>query len=161
MIAETAEWLASRGVPDEALAELGEKRGLLGIGRRIALIPRGRVWRLGVLLIDSEGRASATGALTRAVEPKHSNYQSVSGEQRRDIRRLAFESSAFVEGESVNYDAVELDLADSALSAGAGPIFLDDGIPTVEWSRGQKRMPLERYLRERRELLTPGDGWTV
>lgn len=155
LIRETAAWLDGHRIPDEALAELGERRGLLGIGRRPALTPVTRVWRLGVLLVDAAGEAYATGALTRAVPPRHSNYQSVSGEQRRDIRRLAYESSAFREGESINYAAVRLDLDDEALARGSGPLLLVDGMVTVEWARGQSRMPLGRYLQDRRALLLP------
>ncbi len=160
LFAETASWLSGHGVQDEVLAELGQRRGVLGIGRRPSLEPIGRVWRLGVLLVGSGGEAFATGALTRASPPKHSNYQSVSQEERRDIRRLAYESPKFAEGESVNYGASALDLSVDAVRRGSGPLLEVDGVVTVEWAPGQHRVPLASYLDERRRLLVPHDGWS-
>lgn len=160
LVAETASWLREYEVPDEVLAELGQRRGILGIGKRPSLDPIGRVWRLGVLLVSTRGEAFVTGSLTRAAPPKHSNYQSVSQEERRDIRRLAYESPKFVEGESVNYGAAPIDLSAEAVRRGSGPLLEVDGVVTVEWAPGQRRVPLADYLDERRRLLLPHDGWT-
>jgi hypothetical protein len=84
----------------------------------------------------------------------------VSQEERRDIRRLAYESPKFVEGESINYGATALDLTSEAVRRGSGPLLEVDGVVTVQWAPAQRRVPLERYLDERRRLLLPHDGWT-
>ncbi len=156
-LALTVAWLEEYGARDEALARLDRKRGLLGLGARTVLSPIGRVWRLGVLLLDGDGRLYAGGAVTRAVEPRHPNYQSVSGEERREMRRIALES--FPEGEVVNYDVEELALDEDGLARGSGPLRLVDGRVLVQWARGQGLVPLDRYLEERCRLLVQHDGW--
>ncbi|WP_210481634.1 hypothetical protein [Naasia sp. SYSU D00948] len=157
VLALTVAWLDEYGARDEALARLETRRGFLGLGRRTVLAPAGRAWRLGVLLLDRDGRLYAGGAVTRAVEPRHPNYQSVSGEERREMRRLALES--FPPGEVVNYGADELALDEESLLHGSGPLRLVEGEVRVQWARGQGLVPLERYLEERCRLLVQHDGW--
>lgn len=158
MLQRTTGWLEEHGARDEALGRFERKRGLFGLGGGMVLVPRGRVWRLGVLLLDRELRLFAAGAVTRAVAPGHPNFQSVSGEQRRQIRRAAVESG-FAVGEVVNYDAEELALDSESLAAGSGPLLLADGIVTVQWAPRQGRVPLAGYLKERSRLLARQDGW--
>ena len=43
---------------------------ILGLTRPAVIMPAGRAWRLGVLLIDRDGRLYATGEVTRAIDPK-------------------------------------------------------------------------------------------
>jgi hypothetical protein len=158
MLERTTAWLEQNGARDEALGRFERKRGLFGLGGGMVLVPVGRVWRLGVLLLDRELRLFSAGAVTRAVEPGRPNYQSVSGERRREIRRAALQSG-FSAGEVVNYDAAELALDEGSLHAGSGPLLLADGIVTVRWAAGQGRVPLAGYLRERAHLLARQDGW--
>src|SRR5215207_7427039 len=106
--------LEERRARDEALGGFERTRGLLGLGRRTVLVSRGRVWRLGELLLGRDRRLYQAGSVTRAVEPRHPNYQSVSGEERREIRRIALESG-FGHGEVVNFDAEELRLDEESL----------------------------------------------
>jgi hypothetical protein len=158
LLESTAAWLEERGARDEALGALQRRRGLLGLGGGLRLVPHGRVWRLGVLLLDRERRLYTGGAVTRAVEPRHPNYQSVSGEERREMRRIALESG-FPPGEVVNYDAEELPLDEESLRGGAGPLELAEGVLLVHWAAGQRAVDLGRYLEERGRLLSGRDGW--
>jgi hypothetical protein len=156
-LALTAAWLEEYGARDEALARVESRRGILGIGARTRLEPLARGWRLGVLFLDRDGRLYAGGAVTRAVEPRHPNFQSVSGEERREMRRIALES--FPEGEVVNYGMEELALDADSLTRGSGPLRLVDGRVLVQWAPGQGLVPLDRYLEERCRLLVQHDGW--
>jgi hypothetical protein len=158
LLERTASWLDESGARDEALGALQRRRGLLGLGGGLRLVPHGRVWRLGVLLLDRERRLYAGGAVTRAVEPRHPNYQSVSGEERRELRRIALESG-FPPGEVVNYDAEELPLDEESLRGGGGPLELADDALLVHWAAGQRAVDLARYLEERGRLLSGRDGW--
>lgn len=158
LLQDTVAWLTAHRGRDEALGRFERKRGLRGLRGGMELRPAGRVWRLGVLLLDREGRLYAAGAATRAVEPPHPNYQSVSGEERRELRRLALRSG-FEPGESVNFDAEELALDEGSLRAGSGPLLLDGGRLLVRWAPGQGHVPLKPYLEERSRLLTRRDGW--
>jgi hypothetical protein len=150
--------LEGTGARDEALGAFQRRRGLLGLGGGLRLVPHGRVWRLGVLLLDRERRLYAAGAVTRAVDPRHPNYQSVSGEERREVRRIALESG-FPPGEVVNYDAELLALDEESLHRGSGPLELVDERLLVHWAPGQRAVDLAGYLEERGRLLGMRDGW--
>ncbi|HEY8589778.1 MAG TPA: hypothetical protein VIL55_09535 [Naasia sp.] len=158
LLRATVAWLLEHRGRDEALGRLERKRGLFGLGGGVVLRPAGRVWRLGVLLLDAEGRLYEAAVATRAVEPRHPNYQSVSGEHRRNLRRLALQGG-FPEGESVNLDADELALDEDSLRAGSGPLLLDGDRLLVRWAPGRSHVPLRPYLEERARLLTQRDGW--
>ena len=128
------EQLLAADIPDEALGVWRPEKKIFGVARPPAIDPVGRVWRLGVLLIDRDGTLYATGKLTRAIVPKDFNAdKSLAGEAHREIQRAASRGS-FRPGESVNYEWRRLD-ADQA-QALVDPV------------------PLEKYLRERLELLS-------
>jgi hypothetical protein len=154
VLARVVEQLTATGARDEAMGEFRRRRGVLGIGSGERLVPVGRAWRLGRVLLTADRRLFEVGSVTRAVDPRHPNYQSVSGEQRREVRRAAFEGD-FAAGESVNHGFREISLD------GAGDRILStkDGAVAIEWAPGQTPMPLERYLLERAELLAKIDGW--
>jgi hypothetical protein len=130
-------------VPDEALGELRRTRFR---GRRMT--PSGRAWRLGVLLVDRDGRLYETGEITRAIEPPRSTAtKSESAETRRELRHIAARGG-FAHGEVVNFGYTPLDL--SALPA--GPLSEVDGVVMVRWT-GTFVIPLAQYLEDRLELL--------
>lgn len=158
LIGRTIASLEASGAHDEALGEYRRRRGLLGLGGSVSLANVGRAWRVGRLLISRDGRVFDVGATTRAVDPRHPNYQSVSGEDRRDDRRAAFEGD-FAEGEVVNHDFTPLDLSVDAIRNGSGPLHIDDDRFTIEWAKGQRAVPLAGYLDERVALLNKRDGW--
>ena len=151
LLASAVAELQRRGAADEALATLKQPR----FGRT-RLVPTGRAWRLGVLLLDAEGRLFATGTVTRAVEPLRGvTNRSAEAEARRDLRRIAAHSR-FPEGEAVNVDPVPVDLSPEALDEGSGLVLLEDGVVMVRWNAGSGIRPLQDYLADRISLLDEG-----
>lgn len=142
LLRRTVEELEARQLPDEALAE---ERNSRWRGRR--LVPAGRAWRLGVLLLDRNGRLYATGQVTRAIEPLRGvANKSPDAEVRREHRRAAARGR-FPEGETVNFDyrAIELEPP-------GDPLVVDGSSVLVRWN-GTATRPLGDYLAERVDLL--------
>lgn len=155
LLARTSAELERLGVGDQALAELRQPRSVLGFRRKPVMAPVTRAWRLGSLLIERGGGLFAIGSVTRAVAPLHANNQSESQEARREIRRAAFDGP-FREGEIVNYGWRRLRIDPEGLAEGQEPLALHGSEVLVRWAPGlgeQGLMPIERYLRERIELL--------
>ena len=151
--------LDQAGARDEALAEFIPRHRRLLVTREAALRPIGRVWRLGVLLLDRASTLRATGSITRATEPGRPAYQSQSAETRRAYRAAA-ERGHFAAGETVNWDAPVIELDPDALARSTGPLLLRDGRPLVRWSASTTAtVPFEAYLAERVGLLAdPPEG---
>ena len=155
--------LGSSGAPTETLAQYRPPRRTLLIPRRASFVTRGPVWRLGVLLLAADGALFATGAVTRARDPKHPNYTSVSGEERRELREAAGRAG-FGLHDTVNFDAPPLPL-DATLGT-VGPLVLRAGQQgdelTVSWNGSRtpdSLRPFADYLRERVELaVRPPEG---
>ncbi|WP_353988288.1 hypothetical protein [Ruicaihuangia caeni] len=159
---EIASRLAEAGARDEALAEYVPPRRVAKVIPRDAVFrPLGRVWRLGVFLLDREGRLYAAGTSTRAVRPGHPGYQSVSAEQRRAFRAAA-SRSRFEDGETINFDAREIVLTPEGLGAlidGPGPLVVHHGGLRVRWTpEAQILVRFDEYLEERVHLLTGPAG---
>ncbi|HEY4225463.1 MAG TPA: hypothetical protein VGM70_06585 [Pseudolysinimonas sp.] len=163
IIAVAVDRLTAAGARTETLAELRIPRRIGPITRAPRFTTIGRVWRLGVLLLapdgDGGGRLFATGAVTRARDPRHPNFTSVSGEERREVREAA-RRSGFAAGQAIDYDAVPLPL-DGSLGS-VGPLVVRDGALIVSWNAGRSAdslTPFADYLAERVELLGhPPDG---
>jgi hypothetical protein len=156
LLAEVVGRLEESGARTEARASFESRRSILGIRRGPVMVPLGRVWRLGVLLLDADGRLFETGSVTRAIEPGRVTNQSPRAEERRDYRRAAF-NGRFDEGDTVNYDTTPIDLSADALRASAGTVQLRGDTVMVRWNTlpGDAALtPLGPYLRERAELLT-------
>jgi hypothetical protein len=120
--------LRSRNARDEALGEWQARRW-----REPAIVPAGRAWRLGTLLLDGNGRLYAVGKVTRAITPKDFNSdKTVAGDERRQWQRAAVRGR-FASGETVNH--------------GFAPVTDGEAQQLVGASR------LEEYLMERAELL--------
>lgn len=154
-ILAAAERLAAAGARDEALAEYLGRRRVLLIPRDPVMRPVGRVWRIGVLLLDAAGNAYATGSTTRAIDPGRRGYTSESARDRAEDRAAA-RRGRFPEGETVNFGWRRLDLDDDALRASNGPLVLVDEVPTVRWSVGRggsSTTELGAYLEDRVSLL--------
>jgi len=151
--------LEDAGVADEALADFVVRKRLLGIARAPVMVPRGRVWPLGVLLLSRDGGLHATGKVTRAVPEGYPGYQSPGVEVRRGYRAAAH-NGRFVEGDTVNFDTVSIVPED--LGADSSPLFLEGSEARVRWNPthpGQSRA-LDVYLADRVGLLIepPGDN---
>lgn len=150
--------LRSAGVPPEALAEyVPGARRLLVLPKPATMRSLGEVWRLGSLLLDTEGGLWAAGRATRAAERGRIGYQSISREERRDIAAAALRGG-YATGSPVNFDAQPLSLDEDALRAlgPQSPIGLADGEVRVRWRAGaalEGAPSLEQYLSERVTLL--------
>ncbi|BDZ64299.1 hypothetical protein [Agromyces mangrovi Wang et al. 2018] len=154
------EALVAADARDEALAVFEPSRRVLGIARKPKMRPIGRVWRLGVLLIGTDGTLHATGEVTRATPPGRATFQANSAEVRRVYRAAAFEGP-FARDETVNFHTRELALDASTLAASDGPLLLRDGELLVRWnpSFDDAVIPFDRYLADRLELLLdPPEG---
>lgn len=152
--------LREAGARDEALGAFVAPRRLVIFTKKAAMVPLGRVWRLGVFLLDHEARLFAVGSSTRAVEPGYPGYQSISAEDRRDFRAAAFRGS-FAEGETVNFNATEIALDPAALRASSDPLFIRDNRALVRWmpsAPDEAARELDAYLSERVGLLLESPG---
>ena len=160
MLARTVDALEAGGVRDEALAILrGPARRFLVLTSPAVMVPAGRAWRLGVLLLDRQGRVFATGKVTRAIEPKRGVADRSLAADRRRADELAAFRGPFAEGEVVNYGFSSIDLGLASLQTSSGPLFTDSGTVFVRRDpnlpdRGVSR--LDSYLAERVRLLTEG-----
>jgi hypothetical protein len=158
-VADAVAKLSAADARTEALAVYEDRQRKLLIMREPVLRPAGRVWRLGVLLLDADGGLHATGSVVRATEPGRTQYVSVAAETRRAYRAAA-ERGHFRDGEPVNFDADPVALDVVALQEAAetrrGPLFLREGRLLVRWSAAvadadaREALP---YLAERVELL--------
>ncbi|GIT78658.1 hypothetical protein LLS1_03270 [Leifsonia sp. LS1] len=151
--------LTEAGARTEALAVYEARQRKLLIMREPVLRPAGRVWRLGVLLLDADGGLHATGSVIRATEPGRTQYVSVSAETRRAYRAAA-ERGHFRDGETVDFDAdpvpLDVETLRDAARTGRGPLFLSDGVVRVRWSTAVADTDARDalgYLAERVELL--------
>ena len=156
-ITSAVERLSAVHARTETLAELRVSRRIGPVRRAPKFVPVAEVWRLGVLLLAADphgnGQLFATGSVTRAREPRHPNFTSVSGEERREVREAA-RRAGFATGQTVDYDAVPLPLDDTLGTI--GPLVLRDGELFVSWNASRSPdslTPFAAYLAERVELL--------
>lgn len=158
--------LQAAGVTPEALAEfVPAGRRMLVFPRAATMRPLGEAWRLGALLLGTDGTLYAAGRATRAAERGRPGYQSASREERRDLAAAALRGG-YPEGTPVHFDAAPILFEDVAsrrdpLEPGAPggdalPLGIHDGELRVRWRPGatlEGAQTLESYLTERVELL--------
>lgn len=150
-----AERLDAASVPDEALGEFVPSRGIGPFATAEKFRATGRAWRLGVLLLDRQGRLYSVGEVTRAMEPGRAAVnRSALGERRRSLRLAAARS--FPKGEAVNFQYSPIDVSESAVLAASGRLSIRDGAVVVQLEAGAFA-DLEQYLDERAALLISGD----
>ena len=152
--ATAAAELGRHDARDEALAEYVPERRTLGIPRAARMTPLGRDWRLGVLLVDPDGRLFATGRVVRAERPVRRSTPAASIAEQRAFAAAAVKGG-FAEGETVNFGAVPVDPAELGRSGASGPIVVVGDALFVRWNPAQPDAltPLDRYLADRVELL--------
>ena len=157
LVARAVSRLDEAGVPDEALARFTTPKRVLFVPRKPVMLPVGRVWPLGVLLLGRDGSLHATGKITRAVPAGYPGYQSPGVEVRRGYRAAAH-AGRFAEGDTVNFDTVPIDPA--ALSESTTPLFVDGGRPRVRWNptHPAQSVALDSYLADRVGLLLDPPG---
>lgn len=139
-VADAVRRLTAAGARTELLAELRPGRRIGPFRRPDAVIVVGRVWRLGVLLLDAEGRLLRTGLVIQAQHPRFDNHQSNRAAARRELR-VAIERAGIIEGETVDLDAEPIDPATTE-----GISWDGSGDPSTI-------IPLGDYLRDRVALL--------
>jgi len=123
-------------VPDEALGELRIRRLFPP-----KIVPRGRAWRLGTVLLDRDGRLYRVGRTTRAIEPPRGvANKSNEAEERREVQRAAVRGG-FAQGETVDFGHQPLQPE------------LVDGAWMIRWSpRLPDLVSLQEYLDDRIRL---------
>ncbi len=153
--------LGAASARTETLAEYVPSRRVLGIAKAPRMTVIGPVWRLGVLLLDAEGRLYAAGRVIRAERAVRKSITAESVAEQRAFRAAAVKGG-IPEGATVDFDATPIELDADALVAGAtsGPLVVTagaDGTPqlAVRWnpSRDDALIPFEAYLAERVDLL--------
>ncbi|GAA1959039.1 hypothetical protein [Agromyces allii] len=154
LVADAAELLRTAGARQETLAELVPERRVLGIPRAARMTPVGRVWRLGVLLVDEHGNLWDTGRVVRAERAARKSITSESVAEQRALRAAAVKGG-IPEGETVAFDASPVDFDVLARDAASGPLVVRDDEVFVRWNptSPDALAPLARYLAERVELL--------
>ncbi|MCJ0702232.1 hypothetical protein FRIG_14015 [Frigoribacterium faeni] len=153
LLADTARDLAARDARTEALARYRPSRRIVVVKTADSLEPVGRAWRLGVLLLETDGRVHETGRITRALEPTRSQNLSPSVERRKAERRAAARGH-FAEGEVVDYAYLPVDLSTEALVAGDQRLLVSDGRALVRWGAGPGEVrDAAAYLADRGDLL--------
>ncbi len=155
LLRATVAELRARRAPDEALAEVRAKRSFGPIKRQPAMVPVGRAWRLGVLLLSADGSLRRTGSITRAVEPTRSQGLDSGVEARKEARRQAVR--AFEEGDAVDYDWEPIALDAASLARGSGPLSLRGREIRVQWGpAAHETRSLDAFLADRIEVLGIG-----
>ena len=144
LLARTVESLRAARIEPEHVAQRRPARRLGPIQFAERLVPAGRAWRLGELLLTDDGALLATGVVTRAIEPRQfAANKSPAEEARRELQRAAVRGR-FPTGAAVNVDSREIETDRDA--TGAVTVTLADAV-----------VDLERYLADRvRFAITPG-----
>lgn len=144
LLARTIEALRAAGIEPEHLAQRRPSRRVGPVQLAEKLVPSGRAWRLGEVLVTESGGLLATGVVTRALEPRQfAANKSPAEEARRDLQRAAVRGR-FPTGAAVNVDYREIETDRDA--TGALTVTLADAV-----------VGLEGYLADRvRFAITPG-----
>lgn len=161
--AESALKLRDAGIAPEALAEYVPERRAFLWRRKATMRPLGEAWRLGTLLLGTDGSLYAHGHSTRSAERGRPSYQSESREERREIAAAALHCGYAI-GTPVNYDALLLLAAsggavfdpDHDAAARELPVGLAEGEVRVRWRAGAPlagAQTLAAFVAERAELL--------
>ncbi|GGI46299.1 hypothetical protein BCL57_001306 [Agromyces flavus] len=160
-VARAVQALGEASARTETLAEFVPSRRVLGMPRAPRMRVIGPVWRLGVLLLDADGRVYGTGRVIRAERAARKSVTAESVAVQRAYRAAAVKGG-IAEGTTVVFDAepVELDAAVLAADATSGPLVLTSGADgssqlAVRWNpaRDDALIPFESYLAERVDLL--------
>ncbi len=89
LVADAVAALRAAWRPQETLAELVPERRVLGIPRAARMTPIGRVWRLGVLLLDEAGGVWDTGRVVRAERAARKSITAEAVAEQRALRAAA------------------------------------------------------------------------
>ncbi|HLP22499.1 MAG TPA: glutaminase [Microbacteriaceae bacterium] len=144
MIQELLELVQAK--PRELIARMEQPRAIGPIRRAPRLVAVAECWRLGAILLDTEGQLYAAGTVIRAERERQHGYPSRLAEQRAELKAAA-QRGGIDQGRTVNLDVRRLDTDHPS-----PPLRDRDGILEVEWAPNAW-VPLEPYLRERIALM--------
>lgn len=156
----SAAQLQEAGIAPDALAEYVPEHGSFLWRRKATMKPLGETWRLGTLLVATDGALYAHGHSTRAAERGRPSFQSESREERREIAAAALRGG-FAVGTPVDFDAELLisaagDPVDFSRTPRELPIGFSEGEVRVRWRAGVPlagAQTLAAFLAERVGLL--------
>jgi len=153
-LADAVGRLAAAGAREEWLGEVVVPRRVLGVGRPPRIDRRGRVWRVGTLLIARDGAVHAVGTTTRVSDPGRPQGLTASVELRRAERAAAL-AGGFALGEVVNHGTAPIAIDASLVDAPADAVLaIRDGVAWVRWGRtAAERTRLDAYLADQLDLL--------
>jgi hypothetical protein len=158
-VARAVASLAAADARTETLAEVVPERRVLGIPRAARMTAIGRVWRLGVLLLDADGAVYAAGRVVRAERPARKSITADAVAEQRALRAAAIKGG-IPQGESVDFGAIRVDFEELARTGESGPLVLGGdgrggGKVLVRWSPAQPDalIGFEAYLIDRADLL--------
>lgn len=136
-----------RDAIDRLAAVQDDALGILKLRRLMPpkIVPAGRAWRLGSVLLDRGGSLYRAGRTTRAIPPKQflANKSNEAAERREE--QLAAVRGGFPPGDTVHfgYEPIEPQLV--------------DGVWVIQWSASLPALvPLADFLDERIRLLAEG-----
>jgi len=154
LTASLAASLADARARDEALAVFEPARRRFGVTRAERMRPVGRVWRLGALLLGPAGELYGTGRVVRAEQPARRSVIALAVAEQRAYQAAAVRGG-YAAGETVNFDAVPVDIDELVRTDASGPLVLNGGVAFVRWSATQPDAlaELAPYLRDRAALL--------
>lgn len=139
-----------RGSPQEGLGEWAPTRRLFGLGRAPRIVPAGRAWHVGVLLIG-DAEAYGTGEVLRARTGAVRGYTATAQRERSD-RAAAAARGGFADGEVIHLGFTPIDLSALARGEASGPLRTVHEVPHVVWSALAPPRPLADYLTEQLDL---------
>lgn len=167
---QAASRLQEAGITPDALAEYVPERRVLLVRRKAMMRPLSAAWRIGTLLLTTDGTLYAHGHSTRSAERGRPSFQSESREERREIAAAALRGGYDV-GTAVSYDAqLLLEAATTGTDSLTGAVFDPDPAPAarelpvgfadgevrVRWRAGATlagAQTLAAFLAERVDLL--------
>lgn len=138
------------GKQREWIASVRQPRAIGPIQRALRVVAVRECWRLGAVLIDTDGDLYATGTVILTEEERRHGYPSRLAEERAELRAAA-RRGGVPAGRTLNLDPVRLDPQFPERPLRNGPSGLE-----VEWSPGVWTA-LEPYLWERAQLIPAAD----
>ncbi len=121
------------------------------MGARPRVVPDGRAWRVGTLLIGDTA-VHEVGDVLRASEERRRGFTSDAARRRAEAEAMCVRGG-FEPGTVVNVDHTGIDLSALAAEGASGPLSVRDGTVVIRWTSSGAVMPLEAYLREKIDML--------